>query len=127
MKLFLLFLGLFCFASNSLFARTWTSTDGSRTFEGTLKSYDPETGKAVMIVNGLPLTVRQDKLSEADIVFLKEWAEQAPSESEGASQASVVGEKVSKARVHLLDGKRYRRSEVTKSPDFYVFYYSASW
>ncbi|MEN9018991.1 MAG: hypothetical protein GWQ05_03450 [Verrucomicrobiaceae bacterium] len=54
-------------------ARTWTSTDGSKTFEAELKSYDATTGKVtVTLPNGRPMSFFQDKLSEADITYLKE-------------------------------------------------------
>ncbi len=57
----------------SLQARTWTSADGSKTFEGELKSYDPATGSVgVAQANGKLLKFAQDKLSAADVAFLKE-------------------------------------------------------
>lgn len=69
-----LLLGLVCFIASPLWARIWKSADGAKTFEGKLKAYDAETGRVARDVNGLPLMVRQDKLSEADISFLKEWS-----------------------------------------------------
>jgi hypothetical protein len=54
-------------------ARTWTSSDGTKTFEGELHSYDPATGKvAVTLPNGRQMSFQQDKLSEADIAYVKE-------------------------------------------------------
>ncbi len=54
-------------------ARTWTSSDGAKTFEGELKSYDPATGIVnVTQPNGKVMKFQQDKLSAADIEFLKE-------------------------------------------------------
>ena len=54
-------------------ARTWTSMDGSKTFEGDLRSYDPATGAVgVTQPNGTVMKFNQDKLSAADIAFLKE-------------------------------------------------------
>jgi len=53
-------------------ARTWTSADGSRTFEGEFKAYDEAAGMVtVRLANGQTLTFAQDKLSEDDIAFLK--------------------------------------------------------
>ena len=53
-------------------ARTWTSADGSKTFEGELKSYDAATGKLTVVLrNGRSMTFSQDKLSADDIKFLK--------------------------------------------------------
>ncbi|MCX6877715.1 MAG: sialate O-acetylesterase [Verrucomicrobia bacterium] len=53
-------------------ARTWTSADGAKTFEGELKSYDPATGAVgVTQPSGTVMKFNQDKLSAADIAFLK--------------------------------------------------------
>jgi len=63
----------------SVFARTWTSADGSKTFEGELLSYDAETGNVgVKLANGNPMLFNQDKLSASDIAFLKEKGNVAP-------------------------------------------------
>ena len=52
-------------------ARTWTSADGSKTFDGELVSYDPATGTVgVTQANGRTLKFNQDKLSAADAAFL---------------------------------------------------------
>jgi hypothetical protein len=54
-------------------ARTWTSSDGVKTFEGELVSYDPDTGEVgVTLANGKAMKFTQDKLSADDIAFLKE-------------------------------------------------------
>lgn len=54
-------------------ARTWTSADGTKTFEGELLSYDAATGAVgVTLADGKVMNVSQDKFSVADIAFLKE-------------------------------------------------------
>ena len=54
-------------------ARTWTSADGSKTFEGDLQSYDPATGAvSVMLPDGKRMSFLRDKLAAADIAFLNE-------------------------------------------------------
>jgi beta-glucanase (GH16 family) len=54
-------------------ARTWTSADGAKTFEGELRSYDPATGAlSVTLTGGKEMKFSHDKLSAADIAFLKE-------------------------------------------------------
>ena len=64
-------------------ARTWTSADGSKTFEGELKTYDPATGMVgVVLSNGRAMQFPQKTLSEADIAFLKE---------QGKVEAPVAG------------------------------------
>ena len=102
MKLSLFLLGLVCFTASPLWARIWKSADGAKTFEGKLKAYDAETGRVTVIVNGLPLMVRQDKLSEADISFLKEWSKESGAPEKNSAQASAVGEKVAKAKLQIL-------------------------
>ena len=52
--------------------RTWTSSDGLRTFEGTLMAYDAERGLVmVKMNNGRTLRFSQDTLSATDIEYLK--------------------------------------------------------
>lgn len=54
-------------------ARTWISSDGSKTFEGELKSYDPATGMVeVTLSTGKEMKFSQKALSQADIAFLGE-------------------------------------------------------
>ena len=53
-------------------ARTWTSADGSKTFEGELQSYDATSGKvSVTLANGKRMKFTRDKLSAEDIAWLK--------------------------------------------------------
>ena len=53
-------------------ARTWTSADGTKTFEGELKSYDEATGLvAVTAPGGSTIKFKQDVLSADDIAWLK--------------------------------------------------------
>ena len=73
-------------------ARTWTSADGSKTFEGDLKTYDPATGTVgVTQPNGKALKFTQDKLSAADIAFLKEQGavSAAPAPSGGGTAKAL--------------------------------------
>jgi hypothetical protein len=59
-------------------ARTWTSSDGAKTFDGELKSYDAGKGwVTVTLANGKTLGFAQDKLSDADIAYLKEHGSKA--------------------------------------------------
>jgi hypothetical protein len=65
-------------------ARTWTSADGTKTFEGKLQSYDARKGLVtVTLPNGKRQTFRQDKLSEADITFARENGRKASGSSSG--------------------------------------------
>ncbi len=59
-------------------ARTWTSADGSKTFEGKLQSYDAVSGKvSVILRNGKSITFQKDLLSEDDIGFLSSSSSRA--------------------------------------------------
>ena len=75
-------------------AKTWTSADGAKTFEGDLNSYDAETGSVkVTLANGKQRKFNQKFLSEADITYLKEngkKVEAAPAKS-GSSSGSSSG------------------------------------
>ncbi|MCH7228712.1 sialate O-acetylesterase [Haloferula sp. A504] len=83
---------LFVLLASSLAARTWTSADGSATFEGELKAYNPDTGAlTVTRADGRDLTFNQDKLSADDIAFLKENGAVAPPAAAGSSRPSSSG------------------------------------
>ena len=73
-KAYLLFLALgLCFLYPTADGRKWTSADGSKTFEGELKSYDATTGMVeVTKTNGRSMKFNQTVLSADDIEFLKE-------------------------------------------------------
>ena len=54
-------------------ARVWTNVDGTKTFEGELKSYDADTGKVTVVMeNGKVATFEAAVLSAADNEWLKE-------------------------------------------------------
>jgi hypothetical protein len=62
-----------CLLLSGAHARTWTSSDGGKTFEGELKTYDPATGMVgVMSSTGKEMKFSQKVLSPADIAFLEE-------------------------------------------------------
>jgi len=52
-------------------ARTWTSADGSKTFEAEFESYDEVTGTFTVIMGGGKKEFKQEILSAADTAFLK--------------------------------------------------------
>ncbi len=52
-------------------ARTWSSADGSKTFNGELISYDDKTGLVnVTLANGKKMSFDRKLLSKADIKYL---------------------------------------------------------
>ncbi|MBK1833723.1 hypothetical protein [Roseibacillus ishigakijimensis] len=110
-------------------ARTWTSSDGERTFEGELQAYDATSGEVTVLTNGRQLIFIQDKLSAEDITFLQEWAEkeaEAPA-SEVNLEEQKVGKELTDRVLSRLDGKRMKRAEMEKKPEYYLLYFSASW
>ena len=67
---------------NGAQARTWTSADGTKTFEGELKSYDPRIAVVTVVLsNGNSIHLEQDKLSAADIAYLKAYFEEHRNEA----------------------------------------------
>ncbi|BCX47418.1 hypothetical protein HAHE_13260 [Haloferula helveola] len=71
-------------------ARTWTSADGGRTFEGELESYDESTGMVEVKSKGKTMKFNQEVLSEDDIAWLKENGK--PAAASGGSGGPEVGE-----------------------------------
>ena len=71
-------------------ARTWTSADGSKTFEGNLVSYESSTEVVtVELRNGRRMSFKQDKLSAEDIEFVKKNGKGA-----GSSGGSISAEEL---------------------------------
>jgi hypothetical protein len=112
-----------------VFLRVFRSADGSKTFEGEIRSYDAEAGKVtVLLKNGRALTFDQAKLSEDDISFCKEWHAEAnkPDPTE-ALEAQILGAKIAKAKLHRLVGKKFAKAELEFAPEYYILYFSGSW
>lgn len=62
-------------------ARTWTSADGTKTFEGEFRSYDPENKTVTVVTSGgRAITLSTQMLSKADIGWLKEQLSPPPQE-----------------------------------------------
>ncbi len=85
---------LACFLITAAHARTWTSSDGGKTFEGELKSYDEATGTVVVTArNGSKMTFKQEVLSADDIAWLKaEGNKPAAAASSGAAPSGISGQ-----------------------------------
>lgn len=115
-------------------ARTWTSADGSKKFEGELKSFDKAGGKVTVIMrNGRSLTFDIKKLSEGDQTFLSENAKPAGDAAGGGDFAAAlegqkIGSKLAKKGIlEKIEGKKFAKYEFTKAPEYYLVYFSASW
>ena len=117
-------------------ARTWTSADGGKTFEGQFKSYDEGTGVVIVIKGIRKLSFNVDKLSEAD----REWLEnqvleqKAEEGTNGEADAildeldkQVIGSKIKNGVLSKLEDDEFVDFTMSNAPDYYVVYYSASW
>ncbi len=96
-------------------ARTWTSADGTKTFEGDLKSYDPATGLVeVTLSNGKKMNFSQKVLSEGDITFLQEKGKVNASDTKTSSAdkaATNLGVKALPGVLPDPDGKEANMSK----------------
>lgn len=133
MKTTRLFIIITCLMLSVCSARTWTSADGSKTFEGEFRSYNPTTGEVAVVMNGTLVKFNKDVLSEADIKFVGE-AQQSKSSNSSPQEAILeelakqkVGAVVAKAKLHRLEGKRFTKAAIEQVPEYYLLYYSASW
>lgn len=109
-------------------ARTWTSSDSSRTFDGDLKKYNDTTGEVTVLVNGRMLVFNQDKLSEADQSYLAEWKAEADKPDAAEVLASqTIGSTLTSQVLSRLDGKKFKKASLEKAPEYYLLYFSASW
>jgi hypothetical protein len=93
MKTLFQILAIISLTALHIHARTWTSADGTKTFEGELTSYDPATGMVgVKLANGKELKFAQKVLSEADITFLGEQGKvEAPAAGNSSAGRSSTG------------------------------------
>ncbi len=99
------FIGLLAWSQPAV-ARTWTSADGSKTFEGELVSYEAQTGAvSVELANGKKLNFKQDILSAADIAYLKEEGTKVVEKPATPSSGSTVEVKEIKGEIPRPDGK----------------------
>ena len=53
-------------------ARTWTSADGKKTFEGEMTAYDADAGRVTVDMKGREMTFSINILSDDDIAYIKE-------------------------------------------------------
>lgn len=105
---------LFALSIPVLQARTWTSADGSRTFQGELRKYHPETGLVEVVVNGRLIKFNQEMLSAEDRTFLSGGLEEAielEAVDWGEILVSKVGEQLPAiGGVVIVDGQITRPS-----------------
>lgn len=120
-----------CLGLGSGFAagRTWTSADGSKTFEGDFESYDAAANKVTVTKAGRPMTFSLDIVSDDD----QAWVKQQPSQQalEAAAEAmtafndSELGKTLKK--MVRLEGNSFKKHEYERAPKYFILYYSGSW
>ncbi len=104
-------------------ARTWTSEDGSKTFEGDFVSF--EGGKVTVDrEGGKEMSFKLEMLSEAD----QKWVEEEVArKAELAALASAAVPVALEGNLLKLSGKRLRKFEPEAPSKYYLLYFSASW
>jgi hypothetical protein len=109
-------------------ARTWTSADGTKTFEGDFVSCDDKT---VTVNRGLrPMTFKLELLSDKDQEWAKAEAERkAAAENNQEAAAEFAKSDLGKAlkKLQKLDGDSFDDHELEGAPQFFLLYYTASW
>jgi hypothetical protein len=97
-------------------ARTWTSEDGLKTFEGELQSHDPATGMVVVtLTSGKVMKFNLEKLSAADVAFLKEQGK-----VEAPSPAKPATETIGNDPESLLDRHDGKPADMTKPVKVFI-------
>ncbi len=86
-------------------ARTWTSANGSNSFEGELIAYDAASGKVTVNRGGREMTFKQDLLSAADIEYLKTEGVKLKPAAPAATPSSALRGKALPETLPDPDGK----------------------
>ena len=104
-------------------ARTWTSSDGEKTFEADFIS--SENGQVtVEHEGGKKMSFKADMLSEAD----QKWIEkELTRRAESAALSTAAIPATLEGNLLKLDGKRLKKFEPAAPSKYYLLYFSASW
>lgn len=109
-------------------ARTWTSADGSKTFEGDLVSCDDNS---MTVRRGIKqMTFKLALLSEKDQKWAKEeGAKIAAAEESKEKAAQFMDGDFGKAlkKLQKLDGEAFVDYGLEATPKYFLLYFSASW
>lgn len=108
--------------------RTWTSADGTKTFEGDFISSD-ET--SVTVKRGTKqMTFKLALLSEADQKWAKEEGAKLAVAAENKKAAADFMEGdfgKALAKLKKFDGDSFADHELEAAPKYFLLYFSASW
>lgn len=110
-------------------ARTWTSADGTKTFDG---AYISSTETSVTVrKSGREVSFKLDLLSEADRTWIKEEAARRAKEDKAETGRGTIGDqkigKKLRGKTVRLIGKKFTKEDTAKVPQYYLLYFSASW
>lgn len=98
-------------------ARTWTSADGTKTFDGDLKSYNEASGIVVVVSNGAARNFKQDVLSADDIAWLKTQG----TTTSAAASSSGGGASLGKVKLpELLPRPDGKEADMSKPVQVYI-------
>ncbi len=113
---------------SSGFARTWTSADGSKTFEGEFIS---SSGDSFTVKQGFnERTFKLTILSEEDQKWAKAEGLKAAAAAENKKAAAeFAASDFGKAfkKLHKLGDKKFVKHELEEAPKYFLLYFSASW
>ncbi len=109
-------------------ARTWTSSDGSKTFEGNFVSCD---GASVTVKRGIKeLSFKLTLLSEDD----QKWAKAEGAKVAATAENKKAAEEFSQTKfgrafkkLQKFEGTKFVSHELEEAPKFFLLYFSASW
>ena len=109
--------------------RSWTSADGSKTFEGEFESYDEDANKVTVNKGGRSMTFSLSILSDADQAWVKEQPSVQDKAAEAEQQEAFANSDLGKSlkKMQIVDGKRFAKYEYESPPKYFILYYSASW
>jgi hypothetical protein len=113
--------------AGSVHARTWTSAEGGKKFQG---EYVSHTGDVVTVKKGFK-TVRFkiSLLSEDDSKWLAEQKANAENENKPEApevDAGKIGKKLAGNMVKLT-GDKYEDAPLATAPEYFLIYFTASW
>ena len=137
MKTIPLLFSLFVLATPG-FGREWTNAAGKK-IQAEFVEVKGTGGAEIVVLKmagGKTYEVPLKQLGAADQTFAMEQAKTAAASSPATTAASTTGAAGSKPSIFkdmlkgklvALEGKRVGKYEMTEEPEFYAFYFSASW
>lgn len=113
------------FFVSSANARTWTNNQG-RKIEAELVEVKGDNA-VLKLANGQTHQVPLASLSEADQSFAKEQAAKVTEAPKAAAAEPSIFKKLLDGKLVAVNGRRVGKYEMEDEPEYYAFYFSASW